>query len=111
MQPSFHRFWASKSAADLIVLEYLFISCHGQQNALWYQFALVFFSDPKYLYGITMANEHASVIKTGCMQIHPSFLGFSRDLSFPNFLVYLLFKRSAKRPLVSVRTHSFSFFF
>ena len=61
-----------------------------------------FLPDPKYLYGIIVANEHAGVFKTGRMQIQPSFLGFSRDLSFPNFLVYLLFKRSAKRPLVSV---------
>ena len=53
----------------------LLVGVAPQQNALWYQFALVFFfTDPKYLYGVTMTNEHTGVFKTRRRQIHPSFV-------------------------------------
>jgi hypothetical protein len=75
-------------------------------------FISFFLTDPKYVYGVTMANGHAGMFKIGCGQIHPSFFGgVSRDISFPNFLVYLLFKRSAKRPSISVRTLFFLLYF
>ena len=64
---------------------YLFTSCHDQQNGKWYQFALVFLflTDPKYQYDVTMANEHAGVLKTGRRQIHHCFFLISRGPKVP----------------------------